>query len=333
MKTKQTNKGLVVSLITVSLALSACGKSSSSGNASEDTSASGAAAGAVGGALSGSSSGGTQASADFKFQPTLLQSVKSQFNLLPNAFADVSCPTFHTMGTGCQASGGTMWLSYSDCSFAGAATWNGVQALISTSSATCGSFPLPAANGSLIRQLVASSGALTPGQVTLTTNLGTQGVVDDATANLGNFDGDSISTIANGGYGSEVTFGPSDTRTGVTIAHHIYSTGLFDHSVTGSLSVSESSGTRTVTGSVKVYHNLLRVVGTSVINVTHQDGCCFPISGTISTTFSQGNNVQPTAAGRLALGKTETLSITGCGTASLTSYDGSTANVVLDRCF
>jgi hypothetical protein len=328
-----TSGSLLMSLITVSLALSACGKSSSSSNASEDTSASGAAAGAVGGALSGSSSGGTQASADFRFQPTLLQSVKTQFSLLPNAFADVSCPTFHTMSSGCQASGGTMWLSYSDCSFAGAATWNGVQALISTSSATCGSFPLPAANGSLIRQLVTSSGTLTPGSVTLTSNLGTQGVVDDATSNLGNFDGDSISTIANGGYGSEVTFNGADTRNSVTIAHHIYSTGLFDHSVTGTLNVAESSGTRTVTGSVKVYHNLLRIVGTSVVNVIHQDGCCFPISGSISTTFAQGNNVQPTPLGRAALGKTETLSFTGCGTASLTSYDGSTANVVLDRCF
>jgi hypothetical protein len=335
-KTKQMNtRSLVLGLIAV-FALSACGKNSASGSgATEDSSASGAAAGAAGGALSGSTSSGTQASADFRFQPSLLQSVKSQFNLLPNAFADVSCPTFHTVGTGCQAAGGSMWLSYSDCTFAGLATWSGVQALISSASATCGSFPLPAANGTLIRQFVASAGSLTPGSVTLTTNAGTQGVVDDATANLGNFDGATISTVANGGYGSEVAFNGSDQRSSITVAHHIYANGIFDHSVTGTLTVSNDDGnSRTITGSIKVYHNLLRVVGTSVFNtVGHSNGCCFPTSGSITTTFSQGNNVLPTALGRAALGKSETLTFTGCGTASLQSYDGSTATVTLDRCF
>jgi hypothetical protein len=330
-KTKQmTSRVWLAGLMAVSFAVSGCGKNSDGSTSAEDTSASGAAAGAVGGALSGSSSSGTQAQMDFKSQPSLFQTAKSSFNLLPNAFADVSCPTFRTMGSGCQASGGTMWLSYSDCTFAGAATWTGVQSLISTASASCGVFPNPT-TGTLIRQFVASSGSTTPGSVTLTTNRGVQGVVDDATVNLGNFDGDAISTVTNGGYGSEVTFA-SGKRTSATIAHRIYSTGIFDHSVTGTVQVSDSGSSRSVSGTVTVYHNLLRIIGTSSVNVVHQDGCCFPISGTITTLFSQGS-VAPTTLGRLAVGKTETLNITGCGTATLTSYDGSTANVILDRCF
>jgi hypothetical protein len=325
---------LVLGLVGFSGVVSGCGSSSSSSSASEDSSVSGVAAGAVGGALSNSSSSGTLS--------MNLKSVKASrwsladLNFIPDAMAMVSCPTYASTGADCQASGDDMWLSYSDCTFAGHDAWNGVQALISSSSASCGSFPRPAANGSLIRQYVQSAGALVPYQLSLTSSFGTTAVIDDATANLGNFDGDSITDIANGGYGSDVGFNSSDARDSVTVDHRIYVSGVFDHSVDGQVAVDEVAGasSRVVTGSVKVYHNLLKVVGTATFNdVVHSDTCCMPIGGSISTVFSAGTNVSPTAIGKLMVGKTETLTFTGCGTGVLQAYDGTTSSVSLSRCF
>jgi hypothetical protein len=186
---------------------------------------------------------------------------------------------------------------------------------------------------------VQSSGASTPGSVTLTTNDGAVGTIDDASANLANFDGDSIATDnPDSGYGAAVEFS-GGARTQVTVDHHLSVSGVFDHSVTGTLSVSETAGAsqRTVTGSLTVYHNLLRVVGTSVFNnVVHSNDCCLPISGTITTTFAAGSNpsTPPTKLGAPMIGKSETLTFSStCGTATLVSYDGTTTNVALDRCF
>jgi hypothetical protein len=334
--TKLWNLNLGVLAIAATVVLTGCGSSNSSSSAADDNSASGAAAGAAGGALSGSSSGGTLAMFDMPKSTSLFASVKSSLNPFSDAFADVACPTYKTVGSGCAASGGDMWLSYSDCSFAGINTWNGVQQITSTASASCGSFPYPGDNGSITRQYVASSGASVPSTMTITTPAGIVGTVDDASANLANFDGDSISVIANGGYGAQVSFNSIGARSGLDIAHRVY-TSSFDHSITGSLTVVEAgafSTSRTLSGSLKVYHNLLKIVGNATFNsVVHQDGCCVPVSGSISTLFSRGNSVAPTAAGLAYIGKTETLAFTGCKTATFTAVDGSVSNVTLNRCF
>jgi hypothetical protein len=335
--------GLVVMSIGVtSLALVSCGKNSDSSASSADDSASGAAASAAGGALSGSSGNGTLAFLETKQSPTLMaslkQNLKQSFELLPNAFADTLCPTYKTTGSSCDASGDSMWLSYDSCSFGGTNSWNGVQEIISTVSASCGTFPTPAANGNLIRQIVASSGSSVPGKATITAADGSAlGTIDDATANLGNFDLQTIPTVVNSGYGAKVSFGSNGMRDALSLNHHISVNGVFDHSVTGNLTVVESVNsptTRTLTGSVLVYHNLLKVVGTSTFNsVVHDDTCCLPIGGSISTVFAAGQNVATTLLGKAVIGKSETLTFTGCGTAVYQAYDGSTANVTLNRCF
>jgi len=329
--------GLVVLSIGVtSLALVSCGKNSDS-SSSADNSASGAAASAAGGALSGSSSSGTLAFLETKQSPTLMASIKQNIGFLPNAFADALCPTFKST-SGCDASGDSMWLSYDNCSFGGARTWNGVQELISTATASCGTFPNPGANGNLIRQIVASSGSPTPGMATITAGDGSSlGTIDDATANLGNFDLQTIATVVNGGYGAKISFGSNGMRDALSLNRHVVVDGVFNHSVTGNLAVAESVNsptTRTLSGSVTVYHNLLKVVGTSTFNdVIHEDSCCFPVGGNISTVFAAGSNVAPTSAGLAVVGKSESLTFTGCGTAVYQSFDGSTANVTLNRCF
>ena len=332
-------KALVLSLASMSLSLVNCSKASNeeASGMSTDNSASGAAAGAAGGALSSSNANGTQAQFKFSSGPSIIETVQAALNPLPRASADAYCPTFKTVGTGCTTSGGTMWLNYDSCSFKGDVSWTGTQAItMSTGTAACGTFPNPGANATLYRQFVQGVSSTAAGSASLTYN-SKSATIDDESANLSNFDGDTLTpTNPNTGYGAAITFDSSGARSSIALGHHISVAGDFDHSVSGTLSISETAGatSRTITGSVKVYHNLMRVVGTSTFNdVLHNDVCCLPISGSITTVFSAGTNVSPTRVGLLAVGKTETLTFTGCGTASLESYDGSVVDVTLNRCF
>jgi hypothetical protein len=315
-----------------------------SSTAVEDTSASGAVAGAVGGALSNSESSGTLAFIQRTPETRFSRAWKYMGDaFLPDALAANSCPTFRTaQGDGCSASGLAMWLTYGSCEFSGSkATWLGTQSLTVSSGSTdpsCGTFPSPAASGDLILQYVSGSGSTTPSSAYVTSAYGTVGTVDDHTSNLGNFDSATIATISNSGYGSQVDFNSSGLRSSLTVAHRISSPLLFDESVTGTVTISESAGAtqRTISGgSITVYHNLLQVIGTSSFtNVIHKDGCCFPVSGSIQTTFSASTTGHdPTSLGEYAVGRTETLTFTGCGTGTLQSYDGTTQSVVLTRCF
>jgi hypothetical protein len=337
---------ILLSMIFV-MALCGCTSNSSSPPVVEDTSASGAAGQAAGGALSGSEANGTLAK--LGTSPSVLFAALSGLgNLIPNAWASSACPTFKTAsGSGCTDSGTTMWLDYSDCSFgSSAATWSGVQAItrISGAAVTCGTFPTPASSGTLLRQYVTSVSGNTPGSVTITSSFGTVATVDDVSSNLSNFDGDTFPEITSspsgGGYGALVIFGASGTRTALELKHRIYVSGSYDHSLTqgagGPLAVTETAGatSRTVSGSLIVYHNLLKVIGTATFNtVIHSDDCCQPTGGSISTKFDKGANVNPTVAGELFVGKTETLTFTGCGTATYTSPAGVTTDVKVSRCF
>jgi hypothetical protein len=329
----------VMSLFVMTMILGACGKQAEDGlsSSSVDDSASGAAASAVGGALSGTSASGSLAIYKMREQDPVhgfwMMVAKA---VEPAAMASSLCPTFATTGAGCSASGSSLWLTYSGCTFQGYSQWTGVQKITKSSgSATCGSFPTPPANGTLYRQFVTASGSNTPGSVSLVAD-NWSGVIDNSSANLSNFDGQTINAIQNGGYGAAVSFNSSGARSGVTLAHRVYVTGVFDHTVTGNLSITEgnAASSRTISGQVTVYHNRMRVVGTSTFsNVVHENVCCLPVSGTITTAFAAGVNVSPTALGSLLVGKTESLTFTGCGTASYTSASGAVSNVKLHRCF
>lgn len=304
---------------------------------SDESSVSESVASAIGGALSSTSSGGTQAFFKLNSEAPLSQRLRSELNPLPAAFAAAFCPTFRTTSSACSASGNDMWLEYSDCSFIGRVVWNGVQRIsVSAGSPACGTFPYPGANGSLYRQFASAVGATTAG--TLALSLGRNTIyIDHASANLSNFDQAPIAAInPDGGYGVAVSFGANGLRNSVQFAHRTELPNVFNYSVVGSLSLSENSteSSRSVSGSITVYHNLLQVIGTSTLSqLAHADSCCHPTSGTIATTFSAGANVAPTTRGAELVGKTESLNFTGCGTATLTKADGSTANLTLRRCY
>lgn len=321
-------------LIFLSAALVDCAQKKTDASTVSDSSASGIVAGAVGGALSSSNANGNQAGYQFQTPQSVYASVRRALSPLPQAFASSLCPTFHSTGAACSVSGSSLLLAYQDCTFTGRAEWDGIQAItMSTGTPVCGSFPNPGASATLYRQFVQAGGS--PGQLTLTAG-GYEGVVDDASVKLANFDNKAVSTIHNGGYGVAVDFASDGSRNQLTIAHRVYVSGLFDHSVTGSLSLTESPGatSRTLNGTVKVYHNLMRVVGTSTLaSVVHEDMCCLPVSGTITTVYGTGDNVAPTLLGQLLVGKSEKLTFTGCGTATLENTDGVARNVTLNRCF
>jgi hypothetical protein len=103
---------------------------------------------------------------------------------------------------------------------------------------------------------------------------------------------------------------------------------VWDHTVsTGAsgLSVTNSVAGHIVAGSVTVQHNLLKYTATTTFNNVHYDpvGCCFPMSGSVTTTFVSGPHA----------GKSETLSFgAACGEATLTTVGGQTIPYTLQHC-
>ena len=100
---------------------------------------------------------------------------------------------------------------------------------------------------------------------------------------------------------------------------------LWDHTVTGTLSATASSGDWVVNGTVTVEHNIVqRTTSTAFNSVTFGDAnCCFPTAGSVTTTKQSGPHA----------GKYETLSFGSvCGEATLTTFSGSTVALTLEHC-
>jgi hypothetical protein len=103
---------------------------------------------------------------------------------------------------------------------------------------------------------------------------------------------------------------------------------IWDHTVTsgaGGLTVTGAGADRVVSGSVIVQHNLLRYTSTTTFSSVGygEPLCCFPTTGSVSTTFSRGSNV----------GKTESLTFSSvCGEATLTKADGASEPLTFEHC-
>jgi hypothetical protein len=109
------------------------------------------------------------------------------------------------------------------------------------------------------------------------------------------------------------------TINGVKLWDHTVSTGA------GGISVTGSGENRIVNGSVTVQHNLAHVTSTTTFAaVAYGDNaCCYPSSGSVTTTFASGPDKS----------KTESLAFSAvCGEVVLTKPDGSTRNLTLDQC-
>jgi hypothetical protein len=256
----------------------------------EDNSASGAVAAVIGGALlAGNPSSG---------------------------ISDYSCPTVAST-SGCTTSGSGVTLSYNTCTYGAASgTRTGALAIVS-GGLTCGG-SLPA---SMVQQY--SVGSLHESKNQMSTTF------DDWTGSVSNFAGDSISPLSGGGYGVQLASGS------MTIARHLV-TGSTNYSVVTAAAPTSASvsyvpitiSSGTASGAAIVYDNVNGIIGVSTLNsLVYQAGCCFPVSGSISTQFHQSwNPAHPaTATGLMYDGKTETLSFSGCGSATYTDPFTSTA--------
>jgi hypothetical protein len=99
---------------------------------------------------------------------------------------------------------------------------------------------------------------------------------------------------------------------------------LNDHTIFGSAHVEQQSGQAHIKKAyLTVYQNVLHLIGKSELkDLVLDDSCCTPIAGTIRTQFEAGASTAPTAEGAAYIGKSETLTFDGCGSAQLHTADG-----------
>jgi hypothetical protein len=127
--------------------------------------------------------------------------------------------------------------------------------------------------------------------------------------------------------------GCSSSRTIVINGSHLTGTisidgdtaTIWDHTVTGQITVTGAGATRVASGTVTVQHNLLHYVSTTTFdNVGYAEPlCCFPTAGSVTTTFSKGADV----------GRTESIAFSNvCGESTLTRADGTTVALTFEHC-
>lgn len=152
--------------------------------------------------------------------------------------------------------------------------------------------------------------------------------------------GATLTTDTNGGTAWDGTSIPatgetvsnsSGTRTIVINGIHRYLKGprgttWFDHYITSTgltVTGTRAAGTRSMSGNLKVYHNLLRYTAASTFNtvIWGSSSCCYPTSGNISSTLT----------GSLTGTTTLTFSST-CGSATYIDNSGSSSSVTLTHC-
>lgn len=298
----RSNSFICVSLaLSLGLGISGCGKSKDDSGV-EDASTSGSVASAIGGAFSGSSASGTMARAGFS---STLDRMIADISMVDVAYASTACPVFTNAAIGST-------LTYNNCSFGNSsALWNGSVSFTGTA-------------GSSVTRVVANG-------TTRTSARGTVMTIDTTGANLTPFNGDaapsggSTVTISSGSITGIAINGVAlkgSSASGLTLFRHVVTTSNSD----GGTALTLSGGN--LTGTVITYHQIAKVKATSVVNVGMSTGCCTPTSGTVTTTFNTS------ASGALAKynGATETLTFTGCGTATYTGPEGYTGNVSLTHC-
>jgi hypothetical protein len=135
-----------------------------------------------------------------------------------------------------------------------------------------------------------------------------------------------VITCGSGGCTADRTLVINGSHLTGTVEVRGVSQNIWDHTVTASgITVTGAAADRVVNGTVTVQHNLLKYTSTTTFTSVGygEPGCCFPTTGSVSTTFSKGAET----------GKTETLTFSNiCGEASLTDISGATDPLTLQFC-
>ena len=155
-----------------------------------------------------------------------------------------------------------------------------------------------------------------------------QGTGWDGSVSPAPADGGVVVTCGSSGCAQGGTVVVSGSHLTGTVTIDGRSTTIWDHTVstgTGGLDVTGSGSSRVVSGTVTVQHNLAKYTAKATFDAVgySEPGCCFPTSGTVTTTFSSGPST----------GKSETLTfLPACGEADLTHADGSKDVITLQHC-
>ena len=310
---KSRRIGLALLAVASAFVLSACSNNGSNTGV-EDTSTSGTAAAIVGGANSSTDKAGALSLLTPIHRPPTLAEM---FSPIREALASSNCPTIlSAAGSGCtQSSSSEVALSFANCS-RGSATLNGNLTVTGAGgSVTCGSFPTGL-----------TSVSFGYGDIVRTSVAGTRVTIDSSGAV-------ASPSWATGQGGVGVAFGGGGAKT-ISVQGVNIEGGNFFHTIKGGSGITLTSNV--ASGSVVVYHNLLKVMATSSFSgVTFSPTtCCTPISGTITTSFSAITGVATTAAGQALISAgQETLTFNGCGTATYAGADQTAGTVIVDRCY
>ena len=289
--------------------LSTMGACSKIGSAIDEleSSVSETAGSSLAGAAQSSESTGSMAALDSTYSSSLASKMNDSMFPIANASASSVCPGW--IGSSCSS--GVITMTYNSCSFANsAAVWNGSQIITFTS----GSCTLAPESGGVTFTRTVGSGT------TRTSAGGTVLAIDTTTAS---------------GYATPVSGGTTVVASGgnraITInGIHYVATGksgktLFDHTVSATgVTVVGPGPSRSITaGTTTVQHNLAKysAVATITSPLTFQAACCHPVGGSISSTLSGSKT------------GTETMTFgPSCGSATLTSTDGTSSTITINHC-
>jgi hypothetical protein len=321
-----------VGIVAASTVFFGCGKNS---NNTSDGSSSDVATATVSGALNNTSGGGVAYNnlPSMKGSESRLAMLLEEINPLRSAYA----MSFSCSGGGiapAYVGPGTYQYTPMSCTITwgngrtASSTWNSTFQLVygATCDATHAAPWNQTGSGCTITRTTNSSGntrTLTGpmgNSLAITHNTNGTGTGYDSSVSPAPNDNGVVLTCGTGGCASS-----SGSHTLVINGSHISGTidsiPLFDHTVTGNLSVQGSGTGRTVNGSVTVQHNFAKFTATATFNsvVYGEAGCCFPTSGSVETTVKGGGS--------------ETLTFSNvCGEATLTQPNGTSSAYELQHC-
>jgi len=234
---------------------------------------------------------GTASAADWSCTGDTLTPAFSGPGADPYAFTPASCSvTWETGKTDTSVWSGPFTLSYG-------ASCDSTHALMELQTAGCELTRTTGAGGD-IRTITGPDGYVRA--VTHDTN--GAGTGWDSSVTPAPTDGGVETTCGTGGCAESRTLVINGSHLTGTVAIGRESEKIWDHTVvtgSGGVTVTGAGASRVVSGSVIVEHNLLQYTSTTTFNSVGytEPLCCFPTTGSVSTTFSKGADV----------GKTETL--------------------------
>lgn len=232
------------------------------------------------GSVSYSYSSGSFAQA--KPEKTFFELAEYFLSPVQKAYAATPCPTLLSGGAYCSVVGATVTLVYSSCSFgASPAVWNGGSVLtVGGQTPVCGAYPTFVNTNDMSRTFVANT----------TRTMASSGVVislDTTGSSTGwssPLNSTGVTTAFTGAVARDITIN------GIHTSGTVNGQQFFDHTISSN-AIAVNATNKVTSGTITVQHNLARYVATTTVvsQLGFSAGCCYPTSGAISTTYTNGD--------------------------------------------